>query len=313
LFKFALVSNGGTQTFWSNDGTSTAGSVPTAAVSLSVSKGLYSVQLGDIGYTNMLAVPPSVFNNSDVRLRVWFNDGTNGFQLLSPDQRIAAVGYAMTASSLQPGSAIDGTTGTFTGTVRVGDPTHSATLTVQTGGYGILHTDGQKTFSTYVDGVGAQIGTVSPDPLGFFTADGSYEMVIYPTGEVGIGTNPTGTPAAKLEVVGDVKGTNFIGNGAQLTGVIPAGFGQNTNTAAQGVGRAGTVGEIILSAGIRANGIPCNGQLLSISAATASPTSAFPIFVTPRRMVSLTRSSPTAFSRPFPKGEKPPSPDFNSP
>jgi hypothetical protein len=34
-----------------------------------------------------------------VRLRVWFNDGTHGSQLLTPDQRIVAVGYAMMAGN----------------------------------------------------------------------------------------------------------------------------------------------------------------------------------------------------------------------
>ena len=264
-FKFALVNDSGSTTFWSNDGTSNAGAEPTAAVSLSVTKGLYSVQLGDLGLANMQAVPASVFNNSDVRLRVWFNHGVNDFQLLSPDQRLTTVGYAMTAASLQSGSAISGTSGTFSDVVRVGTPTESATLTVQTGGYGILHTDGDKTFSTYIDANGVEIGTVSNHPFGFFTNDSSYQMVIYPTGEVGIGTNPTSTPTAKLEVVGSVKATSFIGNGAALTGVSAGVFGQNTNQAVAGTGRAGTVGEIILSAGNIANGIPCSGQTLSIA------------------------------------------------
>ena len=35
-FKFALVNADGTETYWSNDGSSAAGSEPTAAVSLSV-------------------------------------------------------------------------------------------------------------------------------------------------------------------------------------------------------------------------------------------------------------------------------------
>jgi N-acetylneuraminic acid mutarotase len=100
-FRFALVNATGTTTYWSNDGTSTAGGAPTAAVSLPVAKGLYSVLLGDTTLPNMLAVPASVFANSDVRLRVWFNDGVNGSQLLTPDQRIAAVGYALMADTAQ--------------------------------------------------------------------------------------------------------------------------------------------------------------------------------------------------------------------
>ena len=100
-FKFALVNATGTTTYWSNDGSSTAGSEPAAAVLLTVTKGLYSVLLGDATLANMTAIPNSVFDNGDVRLRVWFNDGTLGSQLLTPDQRIAAVGYAITAASAQ--------------------------------------------------------------------------------------------------------------------------------------------------------------------------------------------------------------------
>ena len=104
-FKFALVNAAGTTTYWSNNGSSTAGSQPTAAVSLTVTKGLYSVLLGDTTLPNMTAIPNSVFNNADVRLRVWFDDGTaNGSQLLTPDQRLAAVSYAMMAGSVQDGA-----------------------------------------------------------------------------------------------------------------------------------------------------------------------------------------------------------------
>ncbi len=110
-FKFALVNANGSTTYWSNDGTSTAGSQPTAAVTLAVSKGLYSVQLGDIALTNMTAIPASVFTNADVRLRVWFNDGVNGSQLLSPDHRIAAVGYAMMAGGVNLPATADSSAG----------------------------------------------------------------------------------------------------------------------------------------------------------------------------------------------------------
>jgi hypothetical protein len=103
-FKFALVNSNGSTTYWSNDGTSSAGSQPTNAVSLIVANGLYSVVLGDIGYSNMTVIPASVFSNNDVRLRVWFNDGTHGSQLLSPDQRIAATGYAMMAAGVSDGA-----------------------------------------------------------------------------------------------------------------------------------------------------------------------------------------------------------------
>ena len=86
-FKFALVNGTGSTTNWIS-GVST--------ISIPVAKGFYSVLLGEAG-TN--PIPYTVFTNSDVRLRVWFNDG-NGLQKLSPDQRIAAVGYAVSAAGL---------------------------------------------------------------------------------------------------------------------------------------------------------------------------------------------------------------------
>lgn len=121
-FKFALVDSVGGVTFWSNDETSVAGSEPAAAVTLTVAKGLYSLLLGDTALGNMTAIPASVFSNPDVRLRVWFDDGTNGSQLLSPDQRLAPASYladgavttaslasgAVTGTNIAPGS-IDGT------------------------------------------------------------------------------------------------------------------------------------------------------------------------------------------------------------
>jgi len=100
-FKFALVDGAGSTSYWSNDGTSVGGAEPTAPVTLGVTKGLYSVLLGDATLSNMTVVPATVFSHFDVRLRVWFNDGTHDFQQLVPDQRIAAVGYAMMAGTAQ--------------------------------------------------------------------------------------------------------------------------------------------------------------------------------------------------------------------
>ena len=118
-FKFALVDGAGTTSYWSNDGSSTCGCEPAAAVTLTVRKGLYAVLLGDTALANMTAIPHAVFAHSDVRLRVWFDDGSNGSQLLKPDQRISAVGYAMVAGGLQPGVNISA--GTVTATSFSGD------------------------------------------------------------------------------------------------------------------------------------------------------------------------------------------------
>ncbi len=103
-FKFALVDDTGDVTYWSHDGTSVAGAAPDSDIELPVTKGLYSVLLGDTDIANMTeSVSAAVFTNPDVRLRVWFDDGVNGFQQLTPDRRLAAVGYAMMAGNLADG------------------------------------------------------------------------------------------------------------------------------------------------------------------------------------------------------------------
>ena len=99
-FKFALVDATGLITYWSNDGTSTAGVEPTSPVTLAVTKGLYSVLLGDTALANMTALSTTALDHADVRLRVWFNDGSRGFQQISPDQRLAAAPYAMVAGKV---------------------------------------------------------------------------------------------------------------------------------------------------------------------------------------------------------------------
>jgi uncharacterized protein YwbE len=99
-FQFALVDNTGTNTFWSNDGTSTGGGEPAAAVSLILTNGLYAIVLGDTNVSGMSQpIDPDTFTNGDVRLRVWFNDNTHGFEQLSPDQRIVSAGYSLVAQT----------------------------------------------------------------------------------------------------------------------------------------------------------------------------------------------------------------------
>jgi N-acetylneuraminic acid mutarotase len=100
LFKFALVNTDGTTTYWSNDGTSVDGSEPQASVAVPVNGGLYAVLLGNTALQGMGAIDPSVFvQHTDAKLRVWFSDGVNGFQQLSPDRPFASVPYAFNAKS----------------------------------------------------------------------------------------------------------------------------------------------------------------------------------------------------------------------
>jgi len=87
-------------TFWSNDGTSVAGSEPSAAVGIPVFGGLFTVVLGDSSLVNMSPIDASVFLNPNLQLRIWFNDGMSGFAALDPPQSLTPTPYAVVASSL---------------------------------------------------------------------------------------------------------------------------------------------------------------------------------------------------------------------
>ena len=109
LFKFALVSADGNATYWSNDGSSANGSEPAAHVIIPVNGGLYSLLLGNTAMAGMGAIDPQVFAQyGDAKLRVWFSDGVNGFQQLSPDRPFASVPYAFSAGTAQSATIADG-------------------------------------------------------------------------------------------------------------------------------------------------------------------------------------------------------------
>ena len=157
-FQFALVDNTGTNTFWSNDGTSTGGGEPAAAVSLILTNGLYAIVLGDTNVSGMSQpIDPDTFTNGDVRLRVWFNDNTHGFEQLSPDQRIVSAGYSLVAqtannlSGLISSAQLPGNLATtnfvlaqgfVTGTVTNGLVTAAITNGLATTGYVDAETNG---------------------------------------------------------------------------------------------------------------------------------------------------------------------------
>ena len=96
-------------TYWSNDGTSENGSEPSASVSVAVNNGLFTVVLGDTTQPNMSAINAGLFNQPNLQLRIWFNDGVNGFAALSPVQTLTPSPYAIlanTASNLVNGLTV---------------------------------------------------------------------------------------------------------------------------------------------------------------------------------------------------------------
>ena len=199
LFKFALVNEDGSVTFWSNDGISVAGSEPTDAVSLTVAKGLYSVLLGDIALANMSAIPTSVFTNPDVRLRVWFDDGVNASQLLTPDQRLAPSPYLADGAVTSASIADDAITNakiapaTIDGT-RIApaslDFSHLTVLAAPIPGQ-VLGFDGAS-LNWMAPG-----GVIGGDSVFSLNGTNAY----YSAGNVGIGT---ATPEAKFDVRGSM-------------------------------------------------------------------------------------------------------------
>ena len=107
-FKFAIVDEAGTNTYWANDGTSVGGNEPSNAVSLNVKGGLLAVRLGDESYPNMTKIPASVFDQQDRHVRLWFGgkDGSS-FEKLMPDNPLASVPYALMAQAV-PDDSLSG-------------------------------------------------------------------------------------------------------------------------------------------------------------------------------------------------------------
>jgi hypothetical protein len=101
-FKFAIVNPVEDATYWSNDGSSTAGAEPATAVPLPVSGGLFAVLLGDVGaYANMTEpLSPTVFAEAGRSLHVWFDTDDSGPFIDLGLTAISAVPYALNAETL---------------------------------------------------------------------------------------------------------------------------------------------------------------------------------------------------------------------
>ncbi len=78
----------GKSVIWSNDGLTNGD--PKGHVNVPVKKGLYAVQLGGEGMA-----PLPQLSGSNMRLKTWFNDGTNGWEKLEPDTLLTSVPYAL--------------------------------------------------------------------------------------------------------------------------------------------------------------------------------------------------------------------------
>ena len=114
-FYFALVDLDTETNLWTSDGTNLAPSSdrPISPVHLDdVVNGVYSVRLGSTDAERGIAmppIPPSVFNDDNVVLRIWFDDTQgNGIQQLSPDQPLTTSPYAFRAAHANDAAKLGG-------------------------------------------------------------------------------------------------------------------------------------------------------------------------------------------------------------
>lgn len=237
-FKFALIAPplATPVTLWSHNGTSASGSEPSGSpVSLAVNHGSYSVNLGDTNMASMtVAIPASAFLNTEVYLRIWVNDGVSGFQKMSPDLRITAVGYALVArttleapasSTNFSGSLVGDVTGLQTATV-VGSVAGVSATTVATGAI-------VANAATNLNTVGKIVRRDSSD--GGFSA-GTVSAVKF------IGDGSSLTNLAKVTLAGDVtgpQGTTMVSmvSGVSATSITNGVSAANTATSMNTAGK----------------------------------------------------------------------------
>lgn len=102
--------------------------------------------------------------------------------------------------------------GFFGGNVSIGTTTPPTRFSVLSDFYGISHTDGTRTVSTFLNSQGGWIGTTTNHPFHFFTNNGAPQMTVTPAGNVGIGMT---NPAERLDVTSGFSGSiRALGNGA---------------------------------------------------------------------------------------------------
>ena len=189
-FKFVLVDGTGT-VLWSHNGDSSGtNGEPNGFVSQTVTNGLYSVGLGDESSPLFMdPIPAGIFvDNSEVNLRVWFSDGANAFEQLSPDQRITSVGFAMVAQEvLNPGittifvGPVEGGTTQDNGTALldalsgiVADASNPHLLKIEPGIYEISSTLEMKTYVD-IEGSGRGVTVIKASGVTVIRADDNTE------------------------------------------------------------------------------------------------------------------------------------------
>ena len=242
-FKFALVTTNalaGAQTLWSHDSTSVGGSEPKGSgIALEVARGVFSINLGDTNLAGMSEpVPASAFTNAEVFLRVWVNDGVNGSQLLVPDRRLVAAGYALVAGTvLGPATSAAVFTGPLSGDVT---GSQSATVVGTVGGLSAAALASGATRASAATNTSVAGSLVQRDGSGNFAA-GTITATF-----AGDGAGLTNLPAVAAALPAGVllastlaQDLTLISNGYRLTMSSPAAAWVSGSTSNAPLARAG--------------------------------------------------------------------------
>lgn len=93
-FKFVI--HDGFNAIWANDDAAPANTnQPDASVELSVSNGLFSVDLGDVMLNGMTNMPLAALHQQNLRLRTWFAPDDAAFEALAPDVKLNVPGFGL--------------------------------------------------------------------------------------------------------------------------------------------------------------------------------------------------------------------------
>jgi hypothetical protein len=136
--------------------------------------------------------------NSTETAGVYFDGTTNtykGFIGMQTDNLIGLFGFNGAGWAVNM-NATNGNLG-----VGTSNPTDKLTVLTGTSNYGISHTNGTSTISTYIDNTAGWIGTKSNHPLFFYTNGGAVQMALNQSGNLQLGG--TGIPVGyKMSIDG---------------------------------------------------------------------------------------------------------------
>ncbi len=215
-------------TYWSNDGTSVNGSEPTASVSVPVTNGLFTVVLGDTTQPNMLPVSAALFSQPNLSLRIWFNDGTHGFAVLTPVQNLTPTPYAVYANNVSGTVSSASLSGTYSSAVTLNNAGNSFTGN----GANLSNVNAATLGGLGAGGFWQTGGNAGTSPgVNFLGTTDNQALEILAGGGVGIGT---ASPAHSFSVYGnmivDQSGANtgtgpdiYFGVGTEGVGSVRAG------------------------------------------------------------------------------------------